>query len=300
MIFVFESVKRSPLLIHQNINMTQRIKEIVSNTQVGFTPDFPGLSGVTIMAKDFAIEPFLVFTEFKMDKPVFGPHPHAGISVMTYMLPDSKGSFINRDSNGDFSTIEPGGLHITQAGSGIHHDEFPSMTGVETHGFQIWINHTEEMRMITPKAIHANANDITEIKSDDATIRLIHGQYGSYNSSYQMVTDVTLLHVFLTPGRSLHLPAKEMAFIYGLKGNGFSNGQEVNPQRLINYSEEGDLLEISAVNNGLEFMFGTGIPLKETITYGGPFVMTTPAQMQETRIRYAEGKMGKLDAFTGN
>jgi redox-sensitive bicupin YhaK (pirin superfamily) len=278
--------------------MTHIIKRVLQNTQLNFTNDFPGLRGVNIMAKDFAIEPFLVFTEFKMDTPVFGPHPHAGISVMTYMLPDSKGSCINRDSNGDFSTIEPGGLHITQAGSGIHHDEFPSKTGVETHGFQIWINHKEDQRMINPKAMHANASEIIEVQSEDAIIRLIHGKFNHKASSYQMVTDITLLHVFLQPEKSLQLPSQEMAFLYGLKGTGITDQQIINQQRLINYDTEGNTIEVTAGKEGLEFMFGTGIPLKENITYGGPFVMTTAAQMQETRKRYAEGNMGHLDTYS--
>lgn len=113
------------------------IKTIQKKTNLQFKQAFPGLKGVDMMAHAYPIEPFLVFTEFLMDRPVFGPHPHAGVSVMTYMLPDSKESFINRDSQGDFSCIEPGGMHIMQAGSGMHHDEFPKVTGNETHGFQI-------------------------------------------------------------------------------------------------------------------------------------------------------------------
>ena len=280
--------------------MKKAIKKVIRNTQLSFTADFPGLNGVNIMAKDYAIEPFLVFTEFRMNKPVFGPHPHAGISVMTYMLPGSPGNFINRDSNGDFSTIEPGGLHITQAGSGIHHDEFPAVTGVETHGFQIWVNHKEDKRMIAPKAMHANADDVPVIETVDYSIRLIHGNLGSLSSFNQMITDVTLLHVFLKPQKSVQLTASEMAFVYGLKGAGVSSDQQINQQRLINYETDADTVAITAGDDGLEFMFGTGIPLKEQITYGGPFVMTTPDQMQETRKRFAEGKMGYLQPYTGH
>lgn len=277
--------------------MNHRIKQVTANTQLNFSPDFPGLQGVNIMAKDYPIEPFLVFTEFNMDRPVFGPHPHAGISVMTYMLPDSRGSFINRDSNGDFSTIEPGGLHITQAGSGIHHDEFPSIKGITTHGFQIWVNHTENQRMISPKAMHANAADIPELETDDYTIRVIHGSFEALSSPNRMVTDITLLHVFLKPGKRIELASAQMAFVYGLKGSGTTANQALNGQRLINYDTKGDIVEINADKDGLEFMFATGTPLQENITYGGPFVMTTAAQLQETRKRYAEGKMGHLEPY---
>lgn len=157
-------------------------KKVIDSTALQFTPDFPGLQGVTLMARQFPIEPFLVFTEFRMDRPVFGPHPHAGISVMTYLLPDSEGSFINRDSQGDFSNIEPGGLHITQAGSGIHHDEFPKVTGVEVHGFQIWINHHSKNRNVAPRAMHANAHEIPEIATPSYRVRIVLGTFASKKS----------------------------------------------------------------------------------------------------------------------
>ena len=115
-------------------------KTIAKKNDLTFKQAFSGLKGVDIMAHSYPIEPCLVFTEFIMDNPVFGPHPHAGISVMTYMLPDSKEGFINRDSQGDFSFIEPGGMHIMQAGSGMHHDVFPKTNGYETHGFKFLLN----------------------------------------------------------------------------------------------------------------------------------------------------------------
>lgn len=269
-------------------------KKVIKNTQLAFSQDFPGLRGVNIMAQQFPIEPFLVFTEFQMDKPVFGPHPHAGISVMTYMLPDSPQGFINRDSNGDQSYIEPGGLHITQAGSGIHHDEFPRQPGIVTKGFQIWINHSEANRWATPKAMHAKAADIPEIETNTYKVRVLHGSFEGKTPAYAMLTDVTLLHVSLQANQSIALNADEMAFAYGLAGSGETDGQVVSAQAIVNFDTTGDQVLIQAQSNGFSFMFATGKPLREPIVYGGPFVMTTPQQMTETRKRYASGQMGTL------
>lgn len=280
---------------HSNFNTMQ--KEVAKKTDLQFKPAFPGLKGVDIMAHAFPIEPFLVFTEFLMDKPVFGPHPHAGISVMTYMLPDSKESFINRDSQGDFSYIEPGGLHIMQAGSGMHHDEFPKVHGVETHGFQIWINHADKDRWVTPKSMHASAKDVPEVITPEYRVRVVHGKYKEKEPNYKLVTDITLLHVFLNAGSSIILEAKEMAFVYGLKGNGTTAQNNVSAQTLINYHTSGNEVEIKAGDEGLECMFATGIPHNEPIVYGGPFVMTTPEQMTEAKRRYANGEMGSLEPY---
>lgn len=287
------------LLAFKPINTKNMNKTVIKKSDLKFTKDFPGLEGVNIMAQNYPIEPFLVFTEYRMDKPVFGPHPHAGISVMTYMLPDSKEAFINRDSEGDFSFIEPGGIHIMQAGSGMHHDEFPRVEGVETHGFQIWINHADKDRWVKPKSMHAKSSEVPEIKTNEYLVRIVHGDYSGKSTPYKMVTDVTLLHVFLEPNKSITLDAKEMAFVYVLKGLGKAENETVKAQTLINYSLIGETVEIKAEEAGLEFMFATGTPHDEPITYGGPFVMTTPEQMTEAKRKYAMGEMGKLAPYNG-
>lgn len=281
------------------LNSDKMNKTIAKKHDLKFKQAFPGLKGVDIMAHSYPIEPFLVFTEFLMEKPVFGPHPHAGISVMTYMLPDSKESFINRDSQGDFSYIEPGGMHIMQAGEGMHHDEFPKVTGNETHGFQIWINHADKNRFVTPKSMHASAKEVPEKTTVDYKVRIVHGEFEGITPNYKMVTAVNLLHVFLQPNKSITLDSMPMAFAYGLKGSGKSEGENIQAQTLINYSLDGANVTIGASDEGLEFMFATGTPHNEPITYGGPFVMTTKEQMVETQRRYANGEMGNLEPYKG-
>lgn len=88
-----------------------------------------------------------------------------------------------------------------------------------------------------------------------------------------------------------------MAFVYVLKGSGETVGVKVSPQNLVNYAATGTVVEIQADTDGCEFMFGTGLPHNEPITYGGPFVMTTPEQMAETKLRYMRGEMGKLERY---
>lgn len=269
-------------------------KQVTARAALAFSRSAPGLSGVNVMATEHAIEPFLVFTEFHMDRPVFGPHPHAGVSVMTYILPTSAGGFLNRDSLGDASEIPPGGVHITQAGRGIHHDEAPLVTGTDVHGFQIWINHREQDRWVEPVAMHAMAGDVPEVRANGSNVRILHGSYGELAAAYRMVTPVTLLHARLHPHATLTLPAAAMAFTYGLDGSATSGSAQLQPQVLLTYAPQGDAVEVVAGADGAEFMFGTGVPIGEPIVYGGPFVMTTTAQMTETKRRHGRGEMGTL------
>lgn len=259
---------------------------------------FPGLRGFGISANEYPISPYLMFSEFKMTRPVFGPHPHAGISVMTYMRPDSPESFINRDNLAGQSYIEPGGLHIMQAGAGMHHDEFPRVQGVETRGFQIWINHTEKNRFVAPRSIHVDPHQVLEVEDENARVRIVHGAYSGKSSPYQMVTDADLLHVYLKPNRTLDIKARATAFLFALEGEGNSAGQVISPQTMISYSVEGTNVVVQAGEDGLQFMFGGGTPINEPVVYGGPFVATTTEQMQEMRRRYARGDMGTLDPYS--
>jgi quercetin 2,3-dioxygenase len=274
-------------------------KTIIKQTQLKIEPAFAGLDGANMFASDYPIEPVLVFTEYYMNAPVFGPHPHAGVSVMTYMLPDSATGFINRDSLGDHSIIEPGGIHVTQAGSGMLHDEFPEVNNKNAHGFQIWINHSDANRFVKPMGMHATSNDVPEIKNDDYTLRLVHGNFENKISAVKMVTDVNLFHIYIQSNKSITLDAKKMAFVYVLNGSGKINEVEITKRQITNFSEEGNSITINANDEKLELMFASAIPHNEPITYGGPFVMTTPEQMAETKRRYGSGAMGSLEPYRG-
>lgn len=271
-------------------------KRVATRSVLAFREDIPGLPSVNLSATTLGIEPVLVFTEFHMDRPIFGPHPHAGVSVMTYLLPDSAGSFLNRDSLGDHSEIPPGGVHVTQAGRGVHHDEVPLVTGIDAHGFQIWINHRETDRWVEPRAMHAMAHEVPAIQEPGALVRIVHGTYAGQTASFRMVTDVTLLHVQLKAGATITLPAAEMAFAYGVRGSLATDGNTLGGQMVIVYGADGDACRFEAGVDGADFMFVTASPLREPIVFGGPFVMTTAEQMHATQRRYARGEMGQLSA----
>jgi quercetin 2,3-dioxygenase len=269
-------------------------KQISKITPQNMKPNAMGFQSVDMFHSEFNIEPFLVFTEYHMNRAIFGPHPHAGVSVMTYILPDSKGSFFNRDSHGDSSIIEPGGVHVTQAGSGIQHDEVPSVNGVDCHGFQIWINHSDANRMVEPKALHLLANDVPIYETEELNVRVITGSFATKTSPLDLVTKTTLLDITLQPNTSIELDAKEMAFVYILKGGITIDDKIISGNAMINFEDKGDKIVIKNSNEVTNFVFATGTPHHDTIVYGGPYVMTTNEQMTETKRRFAHGEMGEL------
>lgn len=274
--------------------MTKQIKKI---STLQFNQNAAGFNSVDMFHSEHGFEPFLVFTEFYMSRAIFGPHPHAGVSVMTYMLPGSKGSFLNRDSLGDKSIIEPGGIHVTQAGSGVQHDEVPTVTGVDCHGFQIWINHADKDRLVPPKAFHAFAKDVPEYKTENVFVRVVQGTYQNKTSPINLVTKTSLFDVTLQPHSSVEFDAAEMAFIYLMKGELAIGDREIAATAMITFEKEGSTIKVSTGKEAAHFMFACGTPHNEPIVHGGPFVMTTNEQMAETKKRYGRGEMGVLETY---
>jgi quercetin 2,3-dioxygenase len=284
-------VSTSYTTIKTKNKMKKQIKKISNQA---FKLNAPGFNTVDMFHSEHGFEPFLVFTEFHMDRPIFGPHAHAGVSVMTYMMPDSKGSFLNRDSHGDSSIIEPGGMHVTQAGRGIKHDEVPTVTGTDCHGFQIWINHADKDRLVAPKAFHANKNEVPEYKTDDVFVRVVQGSYQGKQSPIELVTKTTILDITLQPNTSIELDAMEMAFVYLITGEIIVDDREVANTSMITFEKDGDKVIVKAGNVATNFMYVSGISHNEPIVHGGPFVMTTNEQMLETQQRLKRGEMGTL------
>jgi quercetin 2,3-dioxygenase len=269
-------------------------KQISNITALALKPNSMGFKSVDMFQNDFGFEPFLVFTEFHMDRAIFGPHPHAGVSVMTYMMPDSAGSFLNRDSHGDHSIIEPGGVHVTQTGRGIQHDEVPTQTGIDCHGFQIWINHADSNRLVEPKAFHAFSKDIPEYKDDNIKLRVIQGSFSNLVSPIDLLTKTSLFDITLQPNTTIELDAKEMAFVYLMAGEIAIGDQQIIGRSMVSFDKKGNKIKVSTGSEPTSFMFASGTPHNESIVYGGPFVMTTQEQMIATKQRYQRGEMGEL------
>jgi quercetin 2,3-dioxygenase len=274
--------------------MQKSVKKIIRQR---FKENMPGFRSVDVFNAEYEIEPFIVFTEFYMDRPIFGPHPHAGISVMTYMHPDSHGSFLNRDSKGDKSLIEPGGIHVTQAGTGIFHEETPTKHGTACHGFQIWINHAAADRAAPPRSFHATSSEVPEHTADGVRVRVIQGAFEHTVSPMSLITKTDLLDVTLAPKHTLTLRAEAMAFLYMVSGEITIEQTDVTSPSTILFEASGDTVQVSATNQAANFIFATGKPHHEPLVYGGPFVMTTAAEMREAQQRLHSGAMGDLAPF---
>jgi redox-sensitive bicupin YhaK (pirin superfamily) len=230
------------------------------------------------------MDPFLSIDDFLMSEPTFPPHPHAGFSAVTYMLEDSQGAFSNRDSLGDRSRIEPGALHWTQAASGMMHEEVPETAGTMCHGLQIFVNLRSEHKRDKPRALHLNAKDVPEVQvmganGARARVRVLVG-------SYQDLEQGARVDIPLDPAHT--------AFAFVLKGSGQAQGTDVAAHTGIGFAKDGDFITLSGGAEGTQVVVGAGMPINEPVVFGGPFVMTNPAEIADAQARFRRGEMGKM------
>lgn len=256
-----------------------------------------GFSATNLSEQLGNIDPFIILTDFFMPKAFFPPHPHAGFSVMTYMFLDSEGAFINRDSFGDRSRIEPGAIHLTQAGKGILHEEIPEIEGQMCHGLQMWINHSSKDRFVEPKAMHVSKTEVPEIKDNHNLIRVLLGTHNGVKAPIHPIPETTLIDVHLQPNTIFNHTVEDghVSFVFMIAGKAKFEHNNLEIHTCVKFSEEGNTIEIKTENNKASFLLATGRPFNEQTLFGGPFVMSNEEQMHKTRLSYGKGEMGHLE-----
>jgi redox-sensitive bicupin YhaK (pirin superfamily) len=239
-----------------------------------------------------ALSPFLIISYFDMTGPVFPPHPHAGFSVATYILPESPTGFWNRDTLGTHNPIAPGSLHWTVAGAGAMHEETVMRTGKLARGFQIWIDHPDALRQVAPAALHITGDEMPVTISGRVTRRLVVGRDGTVKTP----VDVTIIDLHAEPGSSWveTIGAGHQAWAWVLDGRIERDGHPVMAGEAFPLTSG---VQLSTRDASSRLVIFSGRPTGSTVVQGGPFVGSSQAEIEAFHARYRSGAMGRLPAF---
>ena len=248
------------------------------------------------------IDPVVMVDHFHMTAPTFQPHPHAGMSAVTYMFEDSVGYHMNYDSIGNNGPIKPGALHWMVAGRGVVHTEQPEGEGLHIHALQIFVNLPAAKKYIEPHAVHVDAEDIPEFHARGVRVRVVSGETHDLRSPAVLPEPFTLLDGFLAEGASFEyeLPPGWHALVYAVK-----DAVEVGGAKLLSVPEghavgsAGPGIVSLAAPKGAHFVLLAGPALKEPLVKHGPFVMNSGAQIEERIRAYQQGEFGRLEGFPG-
>ncbi|MBL6691098.1 MAG: DbpA RNA binding domain-containing protein [Pseudomonadales bacterium] len=97
------------------------------------------------------------------------------MSAVTLLLEDGEGHFHNRDSLGNDFDLRPGDIYWLAAGSGAIHDEYPR-ANARTHGFQLFVNVSQQDRFETPKSRLVRSEDMPVIETAGYQVKVAMGE----------------------------------------------------------------------------------------------------------------------------
>jgi redox-sensitive bicupin YhaK (pirin superfamily) len=238
------------------------------------------------------LDPFLLFDHFGSDNPDdylagFPMHPHRGIETVTYML---AGAVNHRDSLGNAGSIAAGDVQWMTAGGGIMHEEMPQRTDGLMAGFQLWVNLPAKLKMTQPRYQDVPTSQIPEVTQEDGTrVRVIAGRVaGTTGAVTDIAADPTYVDVSMPANTTYSQPIEKghTACVYVFEGEGMfgvtpeGEGRTVGHPRLVVLGD-GDHVSVRSAGRPLRFLLVSGKPLHEPIARYGPFVMNTPAEIEQ-------------------
>ena len=251
-------------------------------------------------APDF--EPFLMLDEIRSDNrndfiAGFPDHPHRGIETLTYM---KQGGFEHRDHLGHVGSIRAGGAQWMSAGRGIIHSETPLPAAHEMHGFQIWVNLAAANKMKPAEWRDAQPETLPELTLSGGLVRAVTGQWSLLQQTLesplnQLSQSASILDVQLDGGAELALetPVEHQlaVFIY----DGRLEGKVSLQRHQLGIFGPGNTLQLKAGDHGLGALVLSGLPIGEPVAHYGPFVMTTPEELQQAVEDYQTGRLTAVD-----
>jgi len=226
-----------------------------------------------------------------------GPHPHAGIETVTYLL---SGRNEHRDSAGHTGIVAAGGAQWMTAGGGIIHAERPladSDSELTMHGIQLWTSLPRLLKTMPPRYQRIEAAAIPAIEEGGARVRVVAGELRGVRGPAQTLMPTLLWHASLAPGARLEtaLPGGFEAGVYVISGEARIEGTALPAGRLAVLGNEGVLAIANGGGEPLEAMVLGGAPAEGPLVFHGPFVMNSIDQVRAAEIAYRTGRMGRLE-----
>jgi redox-sensitive bicupin YhaK (pirin superfamily) len=229
-----------------------------------------------------------------------GPHPHAGIETVTYLL---SGRNEHRDSAGHTGIVSAGGAQWMTSGRGIVHAERPLASDeseLTMQGIQLWTSLPRAHKLMAPRYQRLDAASIPQVPGEGATLRVVAGELAGARGPAEALMALVLAHLTLAPGARFEAAAAEgfemAAYVIAGEGRFGEPAAAAATGELALF--EGVSGAIRVHNPGtapLDVMLLGGAPAEGPLVFHGPFVMNTVEQVRAAEIAYRTGRMGTLE-----
>lgn len=225
----------------------------------------------------------------------FGPHPHRGMETVTIII---DGDIAHKDSAGNYSVIQSGGVQWMTAGKGLIHSEVSSDDFKKKGGpleiLQLWVNLPASLKMTEPKYKGLQKEDIPTSLSDEGrvTAQVISGKILDTPGAFETFTELHLGVLHIAEGGAFRtvVPVEHNILCYVIRGEIRINGERIEALHLAEYNYDSDIIHLEAVDENSIVLFGHALPIDEPVVFGGPFVMNTQEEIEQAYEDYKAGK----------
>jgi redox-sensitive bicupin YhaK (pirin superfamily) len=226
------------------------------------------------------------------------PHPHIGLSTVTYLF---EGAMMHRDSLGSVQEIRPGAINWMTAGRGIVHSErkpepLRDATYVN-HGLQLWAALPQAHEEVEPSFAHTAAADIPSLEVQGAQVRVLVGEAFGVRSPVETLSQTLYLDVALPAGARFELPAlaQELA-IYPVDGEVSLDGESIAQHTMAMLPEgEGGVL---SARSPVRLVVIGGEPLDGPRFITWNFVSSRRERILEAGADWSAQRMGHVPGET--
>jgi redox-sensitive bicupin YhaK (pirin superfamily) len=217
------------------------------------------------------------------------PHPHIGLSTVTYLL---EGEVMHRDSLASEQAIRPGEVNWMTAGRGITHSERferARAQGDKLHGIQAWVALPREQEETEPVFAHHPAAELPTYESDGLWARLIAGEAFGAKTPVKTHSPLFYVHWRLDAGARAQLPAEypERA-AYVIDGSIEVDGRRFGKGQMLMFAP-GKPVPILACEAAIVMLLG-GEPIGERFVEWN-FVSSSKDRIEQAKADWRTGRM---------
>ncbi|HWM87357.1 MAG TPA: pirin family protein [Kofleriaceae bacterium] len=237
--------------------------------------------------------------------PGFPQHPHRGFETVTMAR---RGFIDHSDSLGATARFGRGDVQWMTAGRGVVHAEmFPLLERDRPNPlelFQIWLNLPAADKLVAPHFAMLWSDDIpTVAAAPGVVVTVVAGRLGQaaapppppHSWAARADSDVAIWTIRLAPGASWTLPAaapdsnRSLFFFAGSELR--AGGRSIPPRSSIRVRAAAELA-LESGGDGAELLLLQGRPIAEPVVQVGPFVMNSPAEIQQAFIDFRRTGFG--------
>jgi quercetin 2,3-dioxygenase len=265
-------------------------------------PGFVGpghLAAQVLSPDDFVLnDPFIMLADDHLDigdRPVGGPHPHAGFETVTLLL---DGAIYDRDEGG---VIEAGEVQWMTAGRGIIHGENVATKG-KVRLLQLWLTLPKDRRWTTPSFQDVHTDAVPVRREPGVEVRIYSGASGHLQSATRNHVPVTMTEMAMEAHTSVSqdIPSSYNGFAYIIRGSvriGEDAARLTTGQVGWLDRPQGDgesMLRVLAGDQGARLVLYAGQPQGDQIVAHGPFIGDSKADIVRLYDEYRAGRFERM------